>query len=99
MIVIRDRALRSLVVVGLVLLDAILALTLIGWLIMGVGMSGGAMNRFGMPMGLAVGAGVVGLAVLAGVIVAIVWALRTPAGGGEYRGPASTARTGGEDSR
>jgi hypothetical protein len=43
---IRDRTLRSLVVVGLVLLDAILALVLIGWLIMGVGMSGGAMSRF-----------------------------------------------------
>lgn len=82
---IRDRALRSLVVVGLVLLDAVLALTLISWLLMGVGMSGGAMNRFGMPVGLAVGAGVVGIAVLASVILAIVWALRIPATGAERR--------------
>jgi hypothetical protein len=95
---IRDRALRSLVIVGLVLLDAVLALTLISWLLMGVGMSGGAMNRFGMPMGLAVGAGVVGLLVLAGVIAAIVWALRTPAAGAGPQEPAGPAPTGREAS-
>jgi hypothetical protein len=97
MIMIRDRALRSLVVVGLVLLDAILALSLIGWLIMGVGMSTGGMNGFRMPMGLTVGVSVLAAVVFVAVIAAILWALRTPAGGGEPREPAGAARTGRED--
>lgn len=75
---IRDRALRSLIVVGLVLVDALLAIGLIGWLVMGVGMSGGMMNGAPVPRGLMFGAGVVALLVLAGVIAALIWALRFP---------------------
>ena len=78
MIMIRDRVLRSLVVVGLVLLDALLAIALIGWLVMGVGASGGMMNGGPRPWGLTVGAGVVALLVLVGVIATLIWALRAP---------------------
>ncbi|MGD9525572.1 MAG: hypothetical protein AB7V44_02165 [Pseudonocardia sp.] len=75
---IRDRALRSLVVVGLVLLDTLLAIALIGWMIMGVGLSGGMMNGAPRAWGLTVGAGLVALLVLVGVIAALIWALRAP---------------------
>jgi hypothetical protein len=84
---IRDRALRSLLVVGLVLLDAILAIGLIGWLVMGVGMSGGMMGRPGLPTGLMFGAGALGLLILAGVIAAMIWALRSPFGDEASSGP------------
>lgn len=77
---IQDRALRILIVVGLVLADATLALTLIGWLIMGVGMSGGMMNGSSVPWGLTMGAGLLALLVLAAVIAALIWALRPPTG-------------------
>jgi hypothetical protein len=90
---IRDRALRSLLVVGLVLLDAILAIGLVSWLVMGVGMSGGMMGQPGLPSGLMFGAGALGLLILAGVIVAMIWALRSPLGDEAPSGP---SRRGGD---
>jgi hypothetical protein len=84
---IRDRALRSLLVVGLVLLDAILAIGLISWLVMGVGISGGMMGQPGRPSGLMFGAGALGLLILAGVIAAMIWALRSPVGDDASSGP------------
>ena len=48
---IQDRALRVLIVAWLVMLAAALGLTQIGWLIMGVGMSGGMNERLPGPVG------------------------------------------------
>jgi hypothetical protein len=74
---IRDRVLRNLVVVGLVLTDVILGLTLIAWLVMGVGMSSGMMNGT-TSMGLAVGSGLLALLVLGSVVATLLWAVRSP---------------------
>jgi hypothetical protein len=98
-IMIRDRALRSLIVVGLVLLDAVLLLTLISWLIMGVGMSGGMMNGGSPSWGMMAGTGVVALLVLAGVIAALVWAMPAPADTEGPREPIGAAATGRDDVR
>lgn len=96
---IRDRALRQLVVVGLVLLDATLAVTLISWLAMGVGMSGGMMDQGAVSWGLMAGAGAVSLIVLVGTVLALIWALRAPYGDRAYREPIGTATGGREDLR
>ncbi len=80
----QDRTVRSLVVVGLVLGIAVLALLLLGWFGMAVMMAGGGMmgGNGGMMGGGMAGMGIVvgGIAVLvlAAIVLGLVWALRTP---------------------
>jgi hypothetical protein len=85
-VMITDRAVRSLLVVVLVLAAAALALLLLGWLAMAgmmaagmSGMMGGGMMGQGSAMpGLGIGVGFVALVVLAGMIAGLVWGLRSP---------------------
>ena len=80
----QDKVMRSLVIVVLVPGAAVLAL-LLGWLTM-VGMMAGGMMSGGMPQatampmdGRGIGVSLVGILVLVAIVVALVWALRTPA--------------------
>jgi hypothetical protein len=77
----QDKVIRSLVIVALVLGAAILGLLLLGWLGMAGMMAGGgccgAMTGDGMGMA-SVGVGVLAVLLIAGVVAALIWALRTP---------------------
>jgi len=73
------------VIVVLVPGAAVLALLLLGWLTMagmmaGGMMSGGMRHATAMPMASrGTGVSLVGILVLVAIVVALVWALRTPA--------------------
>jgi hypothetical protein len=85
----QDKAVRSLVIVVLVLSAALLGLVLLSWLGMAVMMGGGMMQgmmgggaMMGSPLA-ATGLWLLALLVVVGVVAALVWALRTPAGRAE----------------
>lgn len=75
---IEDRALRILIVVGLVLFDAVLAIALISWIVMGFGMTGDMMGDSSAAMGMMVGTSVLAFVILVAIIAALIWALREP---------------------
>jgi hypothetical protein len=85
LVVTQDKVVRTLVIVVLVLGAAVLALLLLGWLAMagmmaGGMMSGGTMMGQGSAMPMAgLGIGLIAVPVVLAIIVALVWALRTPA--------------------
>jgi hypothetical protein len=79
-----DKVVRSLLIVVLILGAAVLAELLLGWTVMTAMMAGGMMDEMMgggagmMGQGWTTVMGLVSVLVVAGVVAALIWALRSP---------------------